>query len=260
MIRQKAAANPVGVKELAINSSTDTKALNSKDQVKMKPVPSGINYTYPPIQYQDGRKSICTIPEGYIQAALSDGDLQDLSNEFGLDVAVIKAVMAVEAGGSGFLLNEPSPARPKILFEAHIFYKETPKPVSRDRPDLSSRSWNRNLYQGGSAEWQRLLDAMTFDEVPALRSASYGLGQVMGFNHTSAGCSSIQQFIQENFAGEYWQARHMMNFIVNKNLLDALRRKDWAVFAQRYNGEGYRQNQYDTKLANAYQRASSANA
>ena len=224
----------------------------------MKSVPSGIEYVYPAISYPDGRKSIVRIPPGYIQPALSDSDYQDLSSEFDLQVAMLKAVLEVESAGSGFQLNEPAPARPKILFEAHWFYKLTPKQVSKTRPDLSSRRWNRSLYKGGSAEWGRLLDAMEFDEIEALKSASYGLGQVMGFNYIVAGCNSIQQFIQENFAGEYWQARHMMNFIVNKGLRDELKRQDWSGFALGYNGKGYRQNSYHIKLANAYHRALSA--
>jgi hypothetical protein len=222
----------------------------------MKPVASGIEYSYPCIAYSDGRKSVCKIPSGYSQLALSEADYQDLSSEFGLEVALIKTVMDVESSGSGFLLNEPAPARPKILFEAQWFYKLTPKPVSKTRPDLSSPTWNRALYKGGSAEWSRLLDAMDFDEVQAVKSASFGLGQVMGFNYPAAGCSSLQQFIQENFAGEYWQARHMLNFIKNNNLLDELQRKDWAGFACGYNGPGYKANQYDIKLAQAYQRHS----
>ncbi|MEM9216458.1 MAG: N-acetylmuramidase family protein [Cyanobacteria bacterium P01_F01_bin.150] len=220
----------------------------------MKPVPNGVTYAYP-TNYSDGRKSACNLPQGYVQEALSADDFQDLSNEFKLEIPIIKAVMAVEAAGSGFLLNEPAPARPKILFEAHWFYKLTPKPVSKTRPDLASPRWNRSLYKNGSAEWDRLLDAMEFDESQALQSASYGIGQVMGFNYKTAGASSIQKFIEETFAGEYWQARHMMNFIVNNHLLDALKRQDWAEFAAGYNGPAYQKNQYDTKLANAYQKA-----
>jgi hypothetical protein len=49
---------------------------------------------------------------------LSKSDYQDLSNEFDLEIALVKAVMDVESAGSGFLLKEPAPARPKILFEA----------------------------------------------------------------------------------------------------------------------------------------------
>lgn len=219
----------------------------------MKPVASGVEYVYPPIAYSDGRRTICKVPVGYVQTALSNSDYQDLSNEFGLEIALLKAVIEVESAGSGFLLKELSPARPKILFEAHWFYKLTPKPVSKSHPNLSSREWDKSLYMGGSAEWdKRLLKAMEFDEIQALKSASFGLGQVMGFNYPAAGCTSIQQFIQENFAGEYWQARHMLNFIVSKDLLDALKNKAWDDFAFGYNGSGYRKNQYHIKLANSY--------
>ncbi|WP_062294649.1 N-acetylmuramidase family protein [Nostoc piscinale] len=221
----------------------------------MKPVNTEIKYAFPLITYPDGRKSICNIPSGYVQSALSESDYKDLSNEFGLEVALVKAVMEVESNGSGFLLKEASPARPKILFEGHWFYKLTPKPVSKSRPDLSYPNWDKSKYKGGSSEWDRLLDAMAFDEIQALKSASFGLGQVMGFNYPAAGCASIQQFIQENFAGEYWQARHMMNFIVSNNLLDELKRKDWDGFARGYNGPGYKKNNYDTKLEAAYKKA-----
>ncbi len=222
----------------------------------MRTVPSGIEYIYPTVSYHDGRQSIVNIPAGYVQPALSDQEYKDLSSEFDLEIPLIRAVMEVESKGSGFLLSEPAPARPQILFEAHWFHKLTKGLVSKTRPDLSSRKQNPNLYKGGSAEWGRLLDAMAFDEIPALQSASYGLGQVMGFNHELAGCSSIQQFIQENFAGEYWQACHMMSFIVNKKgLKNKLKHQDWAGFALVYNGEKYRVNKYDTKLANAYRKA-----
>lgn len=223
----------------------------------MRPLPSGVGYAYPVVAYLDGRKSICKIPSGYIQSALSDSDYQDLSSEFGLEIALIKAVMEVESNGSGFLLKENAPARPKILFEGQWFYKLTPKPVSKTRPDLSYPDWDSSKYVGGSGEWSRLLDAMEFDEIQALKSASFGLGQVMGFNYLAAGCSSIQQFVEENFAGEYWQARHMMNFIVNNSLIDELRQKDWDAFALGYNGPGYKRNNYHSKLEAAYKKWSS---
>lgn len=221
----------------------------------MKPVPSAIQYTFPPIAYPDGRKSICKLPQGYSQSALHADDYRELSHEYGIEFGLIQAVISVESDGSGFLLNEPNPARPKILFEASVFYWETPKPVSQTRPDLSSRNWDRSLYKGGSAEWGRLLDAMSFDEIAALKSASYGLGQVMGKNYQLAGCTSIQQLVQENFAGEYWQARHMLNYIVNTHLLSALKERNWDGFAYGYNGSGYEENHYAERLAAAYEAA-----
>jgi len=37
-------------------------------------------------------------------------------------------------------------------------------------------------------------------------------------------------------------------------MAEALRKKDWATFARRYNGPGYAKNSYDTKLKSAYDR------
>jgi hypothetical protein len=188
------------------------------------------------------------------QQGLTDQDIKELAAEYKVPFCHLKAVLAVESAGSGFLLQEPHPARPKILFEAHWMYKLTPKPVSKTRPDLSSRRWNRKLYKGGSAEWGRLKDAMTFDEEAALKSASWGLAQILGVNHKAAGCATIQDFIVETFTGEKQQLQHMINFIKNNGLLPALRSGDWHAFARGYNGKSYRANAYHTKLAAAARR------
>jgi hypothetical protein len=212
---------------------------------------SSFKYVYPAIIIGN-RSFVVTIPPGVNQKALGAPEYQRAASEFGLEVATVRAVVEVEASGSGFLLNEVKPSRPKILFEAHIFYKETPKPVSRSRPDLSSPKWNRTLYKGGSAEWGRLLDAMSFDPIPALKSASWGLGQVMGFNHKLAGCATVEQMVVEAHQGEFEQLRHMLNFCKNNNLIRHLQQRNWAAFALGYNGSGYKANKYDEKLANSY--------
>lgn len=188
------------------------------------------------------------------QAAISEDDITEHADTWNVNPCHLRAVLRVESAGSGFLLSEPPPARPKILFEAHWFYKLTPLPVSRTRPDLSSRRWNRSLYKGGSAEWERLHDAMAFDPLQALKSASWGLGQVMGFNYTVAGCATMEQFVVESFTGEKAQFNHMLNFIDNNELMGHLRRGRWASFAKGYNGAGYRANRYDEKLAAAARR------
>jgi hypothetical protein len=211
-------------------------------------------YDYPN-QAPDGR----FLPVSWIgavppQSAITTADIAELADKWNINPCHLRAVLRVESAGSGFLLNEPPPARPKILFEAHWFYKLTPLPVSKTRPDLSSRRWNRDLYEGGSAEWNRLDDAMEFDETQALKSASWGLGQVMGFNYTAAGCDNIEQFVVENFTGEKQQFNHMLNFIDNNNLMGHLRAGRWANFAKGYNGAGYRANRYDEKLAAAASR------
>lgn len=221
--------------------------------LSIQKVEGDFKYIYPP-KVIGGRQQIVALSEGHNQKALDKQAYESIAEEYGLEEAVVRAVVEIESNGSGFLLREPTPARPKILFEAHWFYKLTPKPVSRTRPDLSSKSWNRALYKGGSAEWNRLLDAMAFDPIPAMKSASWGLGQVMGFNYKVAGCNSVEQFVIEAHKGEYEQLRHMMNFIKNNHLLDDLQRKSWTSFAEGYNGSQQAVNSYDTKLAASYSR------
>ena len=44
-----------------------------------------------------------------------------------------------------------------------------------------------------------------------------------------------------------------MNFLKNSpSCIKPLREKNWAAFARAYNGAGYAQNAYDTRLRNAY--------
>jgi hypothetical protein len=195
--------------------------------------------------------------DGYApkQRAISEADIRELAEMHNVRPAHLDAVLKVEAAGEGFLLREPKPARPKILFEAHWFYRLTPKPVSKTRPDLSSPRWNRSLYKGGSAEWDRLRDACEFDPTQALKSASWGLFQVMGFNHAVCGCDSVEEFVVRMFTGEKEQFELGLAFIENANLMPALRRGDWVRFARGYNGPSFKKNAYDTKLAKAARRS-----
>ena len=201
------------------------------------------DFRWMPVRY-----SLDTPP---IQRAIEAEDIAALADEFGVPAAHIDAVLHVEAGRSGFLLREPPPARPKILFEGHYFHRLTHGQFDSQVPTLSYRRWTRKHYLGGSREWDRLETAWELDQEAALQSASWGLGQVMGANHKAAGCDTVQQFVEEAFSGEPAQLRHMINFIKNNGLLDELRRGDWDSLAHGYNGPGYRANAYDHKLAQA---------
>lgn len=213
-------------------------------------------YKYPSTS-NDGRFMPVTWVGSYAPAqhGLKDSDIKELATEYKIPFCHLKAVLAVESGGSGFLLNEPHPARPKILFEGHKFYRHSGSvPVAKTRPDLSYKSWTKKHYRGGSAEWERLEDAMTFHEVGALMSASFGAFQILGENYKAAGCDSVQQFVEENFASEQNHLRHMLNFCQANGILGALRQGNWATFARAYNGPSYKQNNYDNRLAAAAKR------
>jgi hypothetical protein len=191
---------------------------------------------------------------GKVGAVLTDQDIISIAEEIGIPPAVFDAILQVEAAGSGFFPARPGePPLPKILFEAHWFSDFTNSRYDDTHPDISSYSWNRELYKGGIAEWDRLQRAIQLDRTAALKSASWGLGQVMGFNHRRAGYETVEAMVEDMKRGEGPQARAMAMFIYSDTgLITAARRQDWHAFARLYNGEGYRLNNYHTKLGNAF--------
>jgi hypothetical protein len=184
---------------------------------------------------------------------LTEEDYKKAAAFLNVDVPAIKAVVRVECSGSGFFKD----GRPKILFEAHCFGHDTGYCFDNTHPNLSGRRWDTRKYYGGSREYERLEKAKALNEEAALKSTSWGLGQVMGFNYKVAGYPDVLSFVKDMHVSEGKQLMAMMNFIKNNGLDKPLRKHDWAAFAYGYNGPGYRKNKYDTKLAEAYRHFSS---
>lgn len=186
---------------------------------------------------------------------LSDADITSAANQLGVTEAHVRAVIAVESSGSGFLepLNDQSPF-PKILFEAHVFSRETSGRFDSTNPTISSPQWNRSLYLGGIREYDRLRQAAALDFEAAYRSASWGLFQIMGSNHVAAGYDQLYDFVGVHYVSEGLQLKCGVNFILSNKFEKFLQREDWSGFAKGYNGPGYQQNHYDEKLAEAFAR------
>ena len=178
---------------------------------------------------------------------LTEPDYKRASLQLGIEEALIKAVVKVETAGHGFLPD----GRPKILFERHWFYHFTAGQYVSLRPDICNA--DSGGYIGGAREWDRLTAAMHFNKTAALKSASWGLGQIMGFNSGSSGYGDVEVFVSAMQVSEGKQLLAMMNFIKNeRGIYNALMGKDWANFARLYNGPRYKANNYDVNLANAY--------
>jgi hypothetical protein len=172
------------------------------------------------------------------------------AKSLGVSIPALRAVMQVECKQDGFL----STGEPVILFERHVFYRLCDS-KARDAA-YKQRSDICNPSAGGygliSAQHGRLQAACSYDRSAALQSASWGLGQVMGYHWESLGYDSLQAFINAMYRSEAEQLDAMCRFIRVNHLIDELQRKDWAGFARRYNGPAYAQNRYDAKLAHAY--------
>lgn len=181
--------------------------------------------------------------------ALTREDFIDDAAKLGCEVEAIMAVAAVESRGGGF---DPE-GFPKTLFEAHWFHKLTKGKYTQSHPHLSSVKWNRKLY---GKTWQeekaRLAEACTLDRNAALMSASWGMFQIMGFNHAKCGFKTVQQFVNKMCKDENSQLEVFTGFVIESGLADELRDRRWADFARLYNGPSYAINKYDEKLKNAY--------
>lgn len=183
---------------------------------------------------------------------LSKGQIVSLAQHFRLEPEVVMAVLEVESSGSGFLNS----GKLKILFEAHWFGKFTNDIYNNSHPHISCLTWAeaRKFYVGGDGEWPRLEQARLLNDEAANKSASWGIGQIMGFNYATCGYDDVSTFIADMEISEAKQANAMFKFMESKNIIEDLRRHDWAGFAFGYNGEGYKQNNYDIKLEKAYKK------
>jgi hypothetical protein len=172
-----------------------------------------------------------------------------------VEEAAIRAVCEIESGGrTGFFPD----GRPIILFEGHIFWRELkkrgiePERYQDSYADVLFPKWDKSKYRGGAAEYDRMNKAANISEEAALCSASWGMFQIMGFNYKLCGYDSVREYVQAMKAGSNNHLLAFAHFLKNTGIDHLLRNLDWAGFAARYNGPGYKQNRYDEKLQTAY--------
>mgnify|MGYP001535440669 FL=1 len=97
------------------------------------------------------------------------------------------------------------------------------------------------------------MDKLTNEMIVALESASWGMFQIMGFNHLYCGCKDVFEFVKKMQESHESQLKLMYYYMNNTSCLKNLKEHDWAGFARKYNGPGYAENAYDQKLKNAYE-------
>lgn len=179
---------------------------------------------------------------------LTELDFEKAAQRIGCEAAVIKAVTDVESRGSGFHPN----GSVVILFEGHIFSRYTQGRFDKTHPTISYPKWTKKFYLGGIREYERFNAALALDREAALKSTSYGLFQVMGFNFAKCGFAGVESFYTAMCESEGAQLQAFVQYIKAVSLDDELRNKEWAKFACGYNGPRYAENQYDAKLSRAY--------
>jgi hypothetical protein len=161
----------------------------------------------------------------------------------------MQAILNVESGGRAFAAN----GHMVIRFEAHIFWDLWGKAHPQEfgeyfQFDREGKRWEGHLFHSGSEwvsfhgnqdrEWLAFGAAAFLNREAALKSIAMGAGQVMGFNHETVGYATVEEMYRSYEASATNQIVGMALFIVEKNLVEALRQDDYLSFSTTYNGSG----------------------
>jgi hypothetical protein len=196
---------------------------------------------------------------------LVPADYAAAAKQLGVETAAIHAVATVESGGrTGF----DSKKRPILRYENHIFRSLTKRQFDKTHPDLSA-AYGSSEYKathrfGGDKyadeQWDLLGRAFALAPDSAVMACSWGMFQVMGENYKDGGWTSLEPFVKDMFYAASQHLRAFLGYCKQNHLVPYLAKHQWASFAQGYNGPSYRDNHYDTFLAQYYTQYSRAGA
>jgi hypothetical protein len=181
--------------------------------------------------------------------ALSSNGFSAVGQTLSVKAPEIWSVLAVETSGCGFLADR----RPQILFERHYFHDLTGGRF--DDGDISDPTVG-GYGAGGAHQYDRLTRAIALDRTAALKSASWGLGQIMGDNFAEAGFADVETMVAAMVDSEDAQLAAVAAFLQSSKLDVPLQAHDWASFASGYNGPEYAKNHYDVSLRGEFQKYS----
>lgn len=199
---------------------------------------------------------------------LDSEDFARAAAALGVRPAVVHAVAEVEAPKGAFLPGTALP-QPTVLFERHYFHKLTggrfgglkAPDVENDLIELG-KSTDTAIVSAATPGGYGLLRhqhpklayaaelsrSVSGNHDAAMKSASWGMFQLMGLYHAEAGHPTLQGFVNAMYRGA---DRHLDAFValIRARGLDVvLRNRDYEEFFRRYNGNGWRKFHYDDKF------------
>ena len=177
---------------------------------------------------------------------------------YGIELAAFLAIVRVETTGSGF---DPQTHKLLLRFEVHKFWevwgKENRAEFYRKFKFNQEFPWKEHKYcpySNPAGVWKDVhasqfteheafnlaKDCVKFGSInPVYECASYGLPQIMGFNHDLVGFKTAKDLYEYMNKTEKHQLYVFFDFIQrNEYLVKAIRDKNWFRFAKIYNGPG----------------------
>lgn len=182
-------------------------------------------------------------------------DFRDAAAKLGVPITHIRGVRAVEAPRGPF----DTKGRPSALYERHKFRNNT-VPVGRfnaSHPALSGPAYGPGGYGSFDSQWAKFAAACALDPEAALRACSWGAFQVLGENAEALGYSDAFEMLELLATGEAAHLDSFVRFVETNHLVEKFRAckpndaGSCVPFVSVYNGRGYKQFNYDVKLAHA---------
>lgn len=219
-----------------------------------------------PLAKVEGDIPLLDFLNGFENEKLTDSDYEAAAKELDCEIEVIKAIEKVESGGkTGFDNNN----RPLILYEKHVFARNSSDKYNDKYPDISSKNGyklkkkgdsiavdilEKNYYAANSsANYKRLAKAYQLDRDAALKACSWGKFQILGENYKDIGFKSVSEMVSAHVKGQKGHLKAFIGFIKSKKLQNSMKSKDWAGIAKGYNGKGYKKFKYDERIKSAYE-------
>ena len=248
-VKKAVAKAPAAKKVVAKKAAPAKKSVAKKIVAKKAPASRDMPASAAPV-------AAASMPADFFSAytgvALTDADYAQAAQALGCEAAAIKAVAEVETRSAAF----DSSNRPTILYERHIFAKCTVPPgkFNAAYPDISAvNGYGPGGYGTQAQQYGKLARAYQLDPDAALKAPSWGKFQILGTNHRECGYATVAEFVKAMTISEREHLLAFVKFVASSPArLQALRNKDWAGFALRYNGAEYAKFSYDKKMAAAY--------
>lgn len=184
------------------------------------------------------------------EKSLTKSGIERASKVVGCEPAMLAALCKKEAPTGGF----DEKGRLKILPEKHKIYKYLAPEKRRIalKHGFAVVKWQkrtqyrgfgsypRNSERAGDARWAFFDKVAHLDRYAVMMGTSYGLGQIMGFNHSRVGFSSVEEMIEFLSVSEDNQLLATARYIESdRRLKQAFINKDFQVIEALYNGGGY---------------------
>lgn len=187
--------------------------------------------------------------------AIGPDDFAAAAARLGVPVGHIRGVRKVEAPRGAY----DDVGRPSILYERHVFSRNTEPPGRFDKTDplISGGPYGRGGYGAYSVQYDKLFDACGLDPEAAFRACSWGAFQVLGENAVKLGYADAYGMAKTLTTSEAAHLDSFVRYVEAFGLVKAFRAcrpgdpASCVPFVSGYNGPGYKQFDYHTKLAAA---------